>query len=169
MPGWAAGLLLGSLLVVVVSCAAGLVLGCSILLCKDIYQRFIRPEAGDREVITASRVMIVALAALGVWVGLSRANLLLVHWNFLSLGLRGCTSLMPVLAAVLLPRWIRPGSGVVSAILGAATNILWHVLLPHVFDPLYAGLIVSALTLLVANGLLVARGAPAPASEGTAG
>ncbi|MHB8146082.1 MAG: sodium:solute symporter family protein [Vulcanimicrobiaceae bacterium] len=152
-PPFVAGLMLGALLIVVISCAAGLILGCSILFARDIYQVYIRPHASDSELLVFSRILIVALAALGAWVGLSRGNILLVQWNFLSLGLRGTTSLLPLLAAVLFPRWIKPLSGVVAATTGPIVTILWFLLFPHRFDPVYAGLIGALVAFLVTNSI----------------
>jgi SSS family solute:Na+ symporter len=146
LPPFLAGMLLGALLVVVVSCAAGLVVGCSILFVRDLYQAYFRPHAGDREILVFSRLVAVILAALAAWLGLSRANLLLVQWNFLALGLRGATCLVPLLAAIIFPNLVKPMSGKVAALCGATVTLSWFMLFPRVFDPVYAGVIASALS-----------------------
>ncbi len=153
LPPFLAGMLLGALLVVVISCAAGLVLGCSILFARDIYQTYFRPHASDREILVFSRVIVVVLATLAAWLGLSRANLLLVQWNFLSLGLRGATSLVPLLAAVVFPRSVKPISGIVAALCGPLVTILWFLFFPRVFDPVYAGVIASALSFMLVQAV----------------
>jgi SSS family solute:Na+ symporter len=156
-PPFIAGMLLGALLVVVISCAAGLVLGCSILFVRDIYQTYFRANASDREILIFSRLVAIALASLAAWLGLSRANLLLVQWNFLSLGLRGATSLVPLLAAVAFPRRVKPMSGIVAAICGPTVTILCFLLFQRRFDPVYAGVIAAAISFVVVQAIAPRR------------
>ena len=169
MPPFLSGMLLGALLVVVISCAAGLVLGCSILFARDIYQTYFRADASDREVLVFSRIVVVVLATLAAWLGLSRANLLLVQWNFLSLGLRGATSLVPLLAAVAFPRFVKPLSGVVAAVCGPTVTILWFIFFRHAFDPVYAGVIAAAIAFLLVQIFAPARQVVMPAALDVSG
>ena len=53
--------------------------GCSILFVRDIYADVLPANASDREILIFSRLVAIALASLAAWLGLSRANLLLVE------------------------------------------------------------------------------------------
>ena len=74
---------------------------------------------------------------------------MILGWTYLSQGLRGCAALFPLLGAMVFPKFVTAKAGVIAAILGPLANIFWFFLGPKGIDPLYPGLIVSALSLII--------------------
>lgn len=100
----------------------------------------------DRSLLI-SRLVIVAVTGLSVLVVLS-GNLksLILEWTYLSMGLRGATVCLPLLAALFWPGRIAKPAARLAIVLGPLTAILWKVG-GATADPLYPGLLVSFLIL----------------------
>ncbi|BCV24503.1 sodium:solute symporter [Gelria sp. Kuro-4] len=147
LPAPLAGVALATLLVAVVGTGAGLALGISTMVTKDIYRRYFPGAAGADRSLLVSRLVIVAVTGLSLVVVLS-GNLksLILEWTYLSMGLRGATVCLPLLAALFWPGRIARPAGRLAVILGPLTAILWKVG-GAAADPLYPGLLVSFLTL----------------------
>ena len=64
------------------------------------------------------------------------------------MGLRGAGAFLPLSAAVFFPGCIVGRFAMWAIAGGAFTSLAWKVLLPQGGDPLYSGLVVSALFLL---------------------
>ncbi len=157
LPPWAGGVVLATLLVAVVGTWAGLSLGISTMITKDIYKRFFRKLAADREILFVQRLLILVICALCVFFVAGNLKSLILGWSFLSMGLRGCTILFPLLGAMFFPRLVSPMAGILAAYLGPLANLGWHVLYPQGLDPLYPGLIVSFVTLVVISMIFPRR------------
>lgn len=147
LPPPLAGVALATLLVAVVGTGAGLALGISTMVTKDVYHRYFARDAGPDRSLFISRLVIVAVTGLGLAVVLS-GNLksLILEWTYLSMGLRGATVCLPLLAALFWPNGISRLAGRLAIVLGPVTAILWKVS-GAAADPLYPGLLVSFLTL----------------------
>jgi len=151
LPPVLAGVILAALLITAIGGWAGLLFGISTMFTRDIYQRFFRKQADQREALLVQRAAIVVVVVLAALVASGNAGSLILGWSFLSMGLRGCTILCPLLGAMFFPRLLTPTAGVLAAFLGPATNVLWFLAFPKGVDPLYPGLIVSMATLLIVS------------------
>ncbi|MGI6128995.1 MAG: sodium:solute symporter family protein [bacterium] len=142
LPSWLAGIALATLLVAVVGTGAGLALGISTMVTKDIYQRYNAGNSPGRNLLVA-RLVILTVIALSVLIVLN-GNLgsLILEWTYLSMGLRGATICFPLLAALFLQDKINPLSGRWAVVLGPLAAILWK-LTGFALDPLYPGLLVN--------------------------
>jgi SSS family solute:Na+ symporter len=149
LPPFLAGVVLATLLVAVIGTWAGLTLGVSTMLTKDIYKRFIRSGAGSREILTVQRLLILLVCGSSIFFVAGNLKSLILGWSFLSMGLRGCTILFPLLGAMFFPRAVTPLAGTMAALAGPAADLAWHFLYPEGLDPLYAGLLASLLTLVL--------------------
>lgn len=157
LPPWAGGVVLATLLVAVVGTWAGLSLGISTMITKDIYKRYLRKPAADREILFVQRLLIFVVCALCVLFVNGNLKSLILGWSFLSMGLRGCTILFPLLGAMFFPRLVSPMAGILAACLGPLANLGWHALYPRGLDPLYPGLIMSFLTLVLVSIIFPGR------------
>jgi len=146
---WLGGITLATLLISTIGTGAGLTLGVSTMLSQDIYKRLIRPQATDRQVLLASRVLIVAVAGTTLFFVTGNLNSLILKWSFLSMGLRGATVCLPLLAAVFARRYVTPRAGVTAIVLAPLSSLLWAGLVPGGMDPLYIGMFVSFACLLL--------------------
>ncbi len=150
-PPLLAGVMLATLMITVVGGWAGLTLGISTMLTKDIYQQFFRSRASGKEILLAQRVFLVLISLVGLFFASGNTGSLILGWSFLSMGLRGCTVLFPLLGAMFFPRWVSPKAGIAAALLGPLVDILWKIVYPQGIDPLYPGLAVSLSVLVVVS------------------
>lgn len=65
---WVAGILLSALLAAVMSTLSAQLLICSSAITEDLYKGFIRKQAGDKELIWLGRAMVLAVAALAIFI-----------------------------------------------------------------------------------------------------
>lgn len=141
------GLAIAALLVAVVATGAGLSLGMSVMIAKDIYGRLLRKGAGDREILAVSRAAVVAILLLSVFFAMTNLKSMILSWAYLSMGLRGSAIFLPLVAAMLTrscpPAWV----GVTSGAAGPVAILLCRTFVPDGPDPLYIGVAMSALTL----------------------
>ena len=151
LPPVAGGIVLATLLIGVIGTWAGLSLGISTMLTKDIYKQFFRKLAEDKEILLVQRLMIVLVSVLCVFFITGNLKSLILSWSFLSMGLRGCAILFPMVGAMFFPRLVTPTAGILSACLGPLADLIWHVLYPKGLDPLYPGLIAAFLTLVLVS------------------
>ncbi|MGA2025522.1 MAG: sodium:solute symporter family protein [Syntrophobacteraceae bacterium] len=156
MPPLLGGVVLATLLVAVVGTWAGLNLGISTMLTRDIYKRYIDKKADDKKALLVQRALILCLCALTIVAVSSNMGGLILGFSFLSMGLRGCSALFPLLGAMFFKRFVTPAAGISAAVLGPLTDLIWHLMYPKGLDPLYPGLVVSA-GVLFAVGMLTRK------------
>ncbi len=138
LPSWLGGIALGTLLVNILGCGSGLVLGASTIVMRDVVRR---------DSLRGMRLAIVALLALGVVAAHFVRGSFINDLGFLSLGLRAAALLLPLSAALWLPGRFGQRRVIASMIVGTAVMLAAGLLsLPA--DPMYYGLAASALVLL---------------------
>jgi solute:Na+ symporter, SSS family len=94
-------------------------------LTRDIYQRFIRPDASQRSIILFQRVMIVALALLAFVVTTQFENILdMALYAYTMVG----AAVTPALLAAFLWRRVTPMGGTVSVAAGMVTTVVFALL-----------------------------------------
>lgn len=147
LPPVVAGLLLGTLLITVIGTTAGLTLGVSTMFTRDIYQKLFRTNASGKETLLVQRLLIVLVCVVATIIANVNTGSLILGWTYLSQGLRGCAAILPMLGIILFPRFVTPKAGLTAALLGPLANIIWFMLYPKGLDPLYPGLIASAVSL----------------------
>lgn len=145
LPPWLGGVAMATLLLAAVGSSAGLALGVGTMLSCDILA--VCKCQRSTIVLWTNRfiVFLVTLAAAGV--SFLNMESLVLDWNFLSMGLRGAGVFFPLTLAVFLPNRISKKWAVWSMLAGALAVIIWKIIYPQGFDPLYAGLIASAVFL----------------------
>ncbi len=137
LPDWLGGIILATLLISTVGCAAGLVLGISTMFSQDIYKKFIAPQADDKTLLLFSRIVIICVSAFTLFFVTNNLNSLILQWTFLSMGLRGSAICLPLLIA-----------------LAPCATIFWSIWGWKSIDPLYVGLLISLIT-LVSGSLMI--------------
>lgn len=65
---WIAGILLSAILAAVMSTLSAQLLICSSAITEDLYKGILRPQASDKELIWLGRVMVLAVAALAIYI-----------------------------------------------------------------------------------------------------
>ena len=145
---WFAGLVLVTLLLASIGTGAGLTLGVSTMLNRDIYLR-LHPAADDLHVLRVFRVLVVLVMILALAVVLiTGGNVIILNWSYLSLGLRGATICFPLLAAIFLKGKISPRAGTLAVIVGPSV-VITGTLFQSGINPLYPGLAAGIIILLI--------------------
>lgn len=148
------GILFATLILVSIATGAGLILGITTMLSRDLFQYYY-PKARDGQVLLVFRLLIVfAAAVVFLTVLLAGSNVVILHWSYLSLGLRGATICFPLLAALFLKGKISAAAGTAAVLLAPLTVIMFSFL-PLKLNPLYPGLVVSLFVLGL--GYLISR------------
>jgi SSS family solute:Na+ symporter len=151
LPPVAAGIALATLLITIIGGLVGLALGISTMFTKDVYKRYFRPDASGKEILLVQRLAILITCLVSLLFVNDNIGSLILSWSFMSMGLRGCTVLFPLLGAMFFSRWVTPSAGITAALLGPLTDFLWRIFFPKGMDPLYPGLLVSLLVLVVVS------------------
>lgn len=138
MPAWLGGVALGTLLINILGCGSGLVLGASTIVMRDVVRR---------DSLRGMRIAVVALPALGVLTAHFVHGAFINDLGFLSLGLRAAALLLPLSFALWLPGRFKGRTVIVSMVAGTAVMLAAGLLaLPA--DPMYYGLAASVAVLL---------------------
>jgi SSS family solute:Na+ symporter len=149
LPAWLGGIALGTLLINILGCGSGLVLGAATILTRAVYGNLATllrrtPRLGQ---LAQTRLSIVLLLALGVVAAHFVRGSFINDLGFLSLGLRAAALLLPLSFALWLPGRFHPHAVTASMITGTlAMLVAGFAGLPA--DPMYYGLAASALVLL---------------------
>ena len=139
MPGWAvwAGfLLIAAACAVVVSTGMNYLLSPSTNVMRDIWQRFIRPQASQKEMLWLQKIVVVCLG-FGAWLMIFVPTVLGRDISVLEIALFAYTlygiSITPALVAALVWKRVTRPAGVASIFSGAFVTLLWEVALPNAF------------------------------------
>lgn len=146
---WFGGIVLAALLIATVGGGAGLALGISTIFTNDIYGRYINKEADDASKLKFTRFMIVFVLALTLVFIAGNIKSLILNWNFMSMGLRGAGIFIPLCAALFFKGRINKNFAIFSMVIGPLSMLLGKNLLPQNIDPLFLGIAMNFITVLV--------------------
>ena len=96
MPPFVSGIIMAALLVTVVGTGAGLALGISTVITKDIYKNYIRKNQDESKLLNISRLAIVVVLAAAVIFTAGNLKSYILEWSFMSMGLRGASVFVPL-------------------------------------------------------------------------
>ena len=152
LPAWLGGIALGTLLINILGCGSGLVLGAATIVTRDLLGNILtllrRPP--QLSPLAQTRLSIVALLLLGIVASHFVQGSFINDLGFLSLRLRAAVLLLPLSFALWLPNRLKAQAVTLSMVVGSAVMLAVGLLhLPP--DPMYYGLAASALTLAAAN------------------
>jgi Na+/proline symporter len=129
-------LLLGAACVVVLSTGMNYLLSPSTNVIRDIYQRFIRPDAPQKTVVAVQKVFVVVLglcAFLMVWIPtILKSNISILKYSYFAYTLYG-VSITPALLAALAWKRATRAAGVISILTGAVVTLFFELIFPHLF------------------------------------
>ena len=125
LPPLLGALLVATLIAVVVSTADSYLLAPSTSVVRDLYQRFLRPDADDKTLVFVSRVVVVALGAIAL--GLAFTSDEFFDVALFAYTLYGAGITLPLMAALFWKR-ATPAGAVSSMVAGLVTAVLWKVI-----------------------------------------
>jgi sodium/proline symporter len=120
---WVAGILLSAILAAVMSTLSCQLLVCSSVLTEDLYKGFVRPNAGQRELVWIGRAMVLAIALVAIAIAQDPDSRVLSLVGYAWAGF-GAAFGPVVLLSLFWQRMTRNGA-LAGVVVGALTVILW--------------------------------------------
>ncbi|ORX41379.1 hypothetical protein BCR36DRAFT_588071 [Piromyces finnis] len=148
MPDFIGGVTLGTLLVTVVGGGAGLSLGVSTIIHRDIISKVFKIEDAKKSLIIIRVIILVILITAAVIADLMPGTLI-NDYGFLSMGLRGTTVLLPLSASLFFKNKINSIFCSASVILGPLSVLISKFVFKVSFDPLFVGLGVCLILFII--------------------
>ena len=120
---WVAGVLLSAILAAVMSTLSCQLLVCSSALTEDFYRGFVRPKAGQRELVWFGRAMVLAVALVAIYIARDPDSrvLGLVAYAWAGFG----AAFGPVVVLSLFWQRMTRNGALAGMVLGAATVLFW--------------------------------------------
>ena len=155
LPPVLSGILLGTLFIAVVGTGAGLVMGISTIIRRDILARFFDKASEDKAGGLMGKAIILLTLLLGVVLSSGSLGDTILNFAFMSMGLRGAVVFVPMLCALWMPGKVNRKCAMGSIIAGPVVVLLCGTLikLPGGIDPLFAG-VAAALIFCAAGRIL---------------
>jgi SSS family solute:Na+ symporter len=147
-PAWLGGIGLAGLMLSIVGSVAGLALGIGTMVSKDICYELLNIKA-SKNILWINRFTILFITGLSSYIALLNLDSQILFWNYLSMALRGGGVFLPLTLAIFAPDRLSPGWAVSSMILSTVTSIVAASLWNLPIDPLFVGLAVSGITILI--------------------
>ena len=161
LPTFFGVLLLAAAAAIIVSTATSFLLTPATSLTRDVYQRFINPTAGDRELLVLTRSLVVVLGLLALLAGSFFPTILaMALWAYTMYG----AGVTPALLAALIWPGVARRAGIASIAVGMTTTLIWeiaalvHGSYPMGVQTIYPALAASGAT-LIAGTLLADQAA----------
>ena len=141
------GLVLGTLFIAVVGTGAGLAMGISTIIRRDIIQRYSDKMKDEKRNRRLSKLIIVAVMVLGVLLSSGPLGDTILSFSFMSMGLRGAVVFLPMTLALWQRGKINRVCVLISVIVSPLTVLLFGTVwqLPWGLDPLFAGMAMSCI------------------------
>lgn len=147
MPPLFGGIALAALLVAIVGTGAGLSLGTATIMMNDLIKpRRKQPFQSDRHELRFTRILILFILALAVFLSIGDLGDIIMDWAFMAMGLRAAVIFVPMCGALFLKGRIKTPYVMAAMVLAPASILLGKVLLSALnsaLDPLFIGMAVS--------------------------
>ena len=148
MPDFIGGIALGTLLVTVVGGGAGLSLGVSTIIHRDILSKIFKIRDPKKSLIMIRTIILIILITAAVIADLMPGTLI-NDYGFLSMGLRGTTVLLPLTASLFFKNKINSNWCAASIVLGPLSVLISKFVFKVSFDPLFVGLGVCLILFII--------------------
>lgn len=150
MPPLFSGIVLGALFIAVVGTGAGLALGIATVLKNDVISVFVRKgKYISVSEIFKERILIILLLVAATLLSMGPLGDTILNFAFMSMGLRGASLFVPLCCTLWYPGVINKKYALLSIIAGPATVFIFGVMNILPFDPLFAGVIVSCIIMIL--------------------
>jgi sodium/proline symporter len=121
---WIGGILLSAILAAVMSTLSCQLLVCSSVLTEDFYRAFIRPSAGQKELVWMGRLTVIAVSAVAIVIAADPTNLVLSLVSYAWGGFGAAFG--PIVILSLLWKGCTRNGAVAGIVVGALTVLIWH-------------------------------------------
>lgn len=163
LPAAVTGLVMAAIMAAIMSTADSLLLQTGSIASRDLYERFVNPNASEKQMVVASRALVLCIALVGYGVALYEPPTVFGIVVFAT-SVLGSAFLPAYVCAVWWRKANTPGA-LSSIVVGATVAFAWEFFgLPAStqIHPMLAGLSCSSLTMVVVS-LLTQQRSPVPA------
>jgi len=154
---WIAGIITAAILSAIMSTIDSQLLVSSSVISEDFYRVFVRPQAGDKELLTVSRAAVLGIALVALVIASDRDSrvLDLVSYAWAGFG----AAFGPVILLSLKWRRMSAGGAIAGMLTGALTVVLWSNVSGGLFDlyEILPGFVLAVLAIVIGSILLPAR------------
>lgn len=160
MPSLLGGFVLGTLFITSVGTGAGLALGISTVINRDIIKKITHKFDDEKKSECLSKMLIIAILAVGSYLSLGSLGDTILSFAFMSMGLRGATVFAPLCFLLWAPGRVSCKWALVSIIIGPFIVLLFNTVdslnsILHGWDPLFPGIFTALLIMNI--GLICQR------------
>lgn len=162
LPAAVTGLVMAAIMAAIMSTADSLLLQTGSIASRDIYERFINPNASERQMVAVSRGLVVAVAVIGYFVALVEPPTVFSIVIFAT-SVLGSAFLPAYVCAVWWKKANTPGA-LASMIVGAAVAFIWQyagLVDTTQLHPMLTGVVSSTITMIVVS-LATQKFSPVP-------
>lgn len=160
LPAAATGVVMAAIMAAIMSTADSLLLQTGSVASRDLYQRFLKPGAGEREMVMVSRALVLLIGVVGYWVALVEPPSVFGVVIFAT-SVLGSAFVPAFFCAVWWRKANTPGA-LASMLVGSATSAGWELFKladPTTVHPMAAGILASSAAMLLVS-LATAKSAP---------
>ncbi len=147
---WVAGVILSAILAAVMSTLSSQLLVCSSVLAEDFYRGFLRPKAGQRELVWIGRASVLLVSLVALWLARDPDSRVLGLVSYAWAGF-GAAFGPVVLLSLFWQRMTRNGA-LAGMVVGALTVVLWRFTGSALYE-LVPGFIAATLAILIVSRL----------------
>lgn len=140
---WVGGVMIATLIISVVGTGAGLTLGISTMISRDIYKRLVNPDADDEKQLKVLRISVFSLSILAMLMVFFNIDSLILKWGFLSMALRGTVVFIPLMFAIYFKDRVNKRAGLAAIIIAPPITVICSVFKITDILPLFIGLFSS--------------------------
>lgn len=162
LPAAVTGLVMAAIMAAIMSTADSLLLQTGSIASRDLFERFIKPDATEKQMVLVSRGLVLAIAVIGYFVALIEPPSVFAVVIFAT-SVMGSAFLPAFVCAVWWPKANTPGA-LSSMVVGASVAFVWEfadLVSATQLAPMLVGVVSSSVTMVVVS-LLTAKRSPVP-------
>lgn len=144
MPPLLGGIVIATLLIAVVGTGAGLALGISTIINRDVIAGTLGKSLDEKKNLFVVRMTIIIVLFSAACLTTGSLGDIILDFSFMSMGLRGAVLFVPMVTVLFIKRKIPSGYALASVIAGPAAVLIGNFIIDS-FDPLFIGILVSIL------------------------
>lgn len=148
MPPLLGGVVIATLLIAVVGTGAGLALGISTIISRDVVDRKSQAMQDPKKNLLFVRLTIIVVLFSAACLTTGSLGDIILDFSFMSMGLRGAVLFVPLVMVLFAKRKIESKYALVAVIAGPAAVLIGNFVIDS-FDPLFIGIFVSLVIMCI--------------------
>ncbi len=152
LPAAVTGLVMAAIMAAIMSTADSLLLQTGSIASRDIYERFINPQASERQMVMVSRGLVVAIAIIGYLVALVEPPTVFSIVVFATSVLG--SAFVPAYICAVWWKKANTAGALASMVVGASIAVYWEyagLVETTELHPMFAGIVASTITMIVVS------------------